>query len=141
MNRPRIVRQVLATTALMAALFGVAMPGNAVSPTLVTLSTPTTNPFSKTISTTASLSAFNFVTVRGNLSRRWFNNTGLGTNDITNNGQPPFSHSLVVWCNDTFANPKVQGPVTGNANATPALAQSCQTNQPGSASQHNASAN
>lgn len=128
-------RILYAMAVLAAAVLMLPQIGSADNPVYVICNTTVASPFIVTNSGTASASASNFVTIRGNLSRRWFNNTGFATNDILAQGQPPYTFSLAIFCNGQPI-PFVVGPVTRSGTGTNLLSIACPLNQAGTTSQH-----
>ena len=128
-------RILYAMAALVAGVLTVPQIGSADNPIYVICNTTLASPFIVSNTGTASASPSNFVTIRGNLSRRWFNNTGFATNDILAQGQPPYTFSLGIWCNSQPI-PRVVGPVTRSGTGTNLLSIACPLNQAGTTSQH-----
>jgi hypothetical protein len=103
---------------------------------MLTLNSPSNNPLVFSGTTTDTLSAFNFVTVRGNVSRFWFFNTGFATNDVTNRLGPPYRTNVVIFCNNLLANWFQSGTTSNSVIANNILNVSCPAGQFASATHH-----
>jgi hypothetical protein len=128
-------RKVMFAIAAAAVLIGAPERGTAVSPMGIVIEAPSNNPLVFSKSTTASTSASNFVTMRGNVSRFWFNLTGFATNDVTNRANPPYKTSVTIFCNDLMP-AYVNGPVSNSVIANNILNVACPPLQYGHRSLH-----